>query len=123
MPGSSRVFVGGVVAYDNAVKLGLLGVSADTLAADGAVSEAVAREMATGAARALGAEAAAAVTGIAGPDGGTAEKPVGTVWIAALADGNVRTFHYTFPGEREVVRRRAAQAALDALRRTMRGGD
>jgi len=123
VPGSSRVFVGGVVAYDNAVKLGLLGVSADTLAADGAVSEAVAREMATGAARALGAEAAAAVTGIAGPDGGTAEKPVGTVWIAALADGNVRTFHYTFPGEREVVRRRAAQAALDALRRTMRGGD
>ena len=116
VPGSSRVFAGGVVAYANEVKLDLLGVSADALAADGAVSEAVARAMASGIARALGTEAALAVTGIAGPDGGTAEKPVGTVWIAIHWRGKTRAFHYVFPGERDVVRRRAAQAALDGLR-------
>jgi nicotinamide-nucleotide amidase len=119
VPGSSRVFVGGVVAYANDVKLDLLGVSADVLGAHGAVSEEVAREMAAGASRVLAAEAAVAATGIAGPDGGTPEKPVGTVWIAALWRGKVRAFHYVFPGEREVVRRRAAQAALDALRRAL----
>ena len=123
VPGSSRSFVGGVVAYDNDVKLGMLGVSADSLAVHGAVSEAVAREMAFGVAKALGAEAAASVTGIAGPDGGTAIKPVGTTWIGVLVGGQVRAFSYVFPGEREVVRRRAAQAALDALRRSLRGGD
>jgi len=123
IPGSSRTFLGGVVAYDNEVKLGLLGVSADSLAAHGAVSEAVAREMASGVARAFGAEAAASVTGVAGPDGGTALKPVGTTWIGVMIGGQVRAFSYVFPGEREVVRRRAAQAALDALRRAMRGGD
>jgi len=117
VPGSSKVFLGGVVAYANDVKLGQLGVSGDALAAHGAVSEPVAREMAAGAARSLGADAAVAVTGIAGPDGGTAEKPVGTVWIAALWQGGYRTAHFVFPGEREVVRRRAAQAALDLLRR------
>ncbi len=119
VPGSSRVFVGGVVAYANEVKLELVGVSADALASQGAVSEAVAREMAAGVARALGAAAAVAVTGIAGPDGGTPEKPVGTTWIAALWQGKVRAFQYVFPGERDVVRRRAAQAALDALRRVL----
>jgi nicotinamide-nucleotide amidase len=117
--GSSKVFVGGVVAYHNEVKLGLLGVSADALAARGAVSEEVARQMAAEVARALGTEASVAVTGIAGPDGGTAEKPVGTVWIAALWKGKARAFHYVFPGERDVVRRRAAQAALDAMRRVL----
>jgi nicotinamide-nucleotide amidase len=119
VPGSSRVFVGGVVAYADEVKLDLLGVSADALAAHGAVSEPVAREMVSGIARALGAEAALAVTGIAGPEGGTAEKPVGTVWIAVHWRGKARAFHYVFPGERDVVRRRAAQAALDALRRVL----
>ena len=121
VPGSSRVFVGGVVAYADDVKLHLLGVSVDALAAHGAVSEQVAREMAAGIGRSLGAEAAVAVTGIAGPDGGTADKPVGTTWIAALWKGQVRAFHFVFPGERDVVRRRAAQAALDALRRVLAG--
>jgi nicotinamide-nucleotide amidase len=119
IPGSSKVFAGGVVAYDNGAKLALLGVSADAIAAHGAVSEEVARQMAAGAGRCLGADAAVAVTGIAGPDGGSAEKPVGTVWVAALWKGGVRAFHYTFPGEREAVRRRAAQAALDAVRRVV----
>ncbi len=122
VPGSSRVFVGGVVADANEVKLDLLGVSADALAAEGAVSERVAREMAAGIGRTLGTEAALAVTGIAGPDGGTEQKPVGTVWIAALWQGKERAFHYVFPGERDVVRRRAAQAALDAPRRVLAGG-
>ncbi len=122
IPGSSRVFLGGVVAYADEVKLGWLGVSADTLAAHGAVSEAVVRQMASGVARAFGAEVSMAVSGIAGPDGGTVEKPVGTVWIAALAAGQVRAFHFVFPGDREVIRRRAAQAALDALRRVLAEG-
>lgn len=119
VPGSSKVFVGGVVAYDNDVKLGLLGVSADTLAQHGAVSEAVARELAAGAARALGAQAAVGITGIAGPDGGSEDKPVGTVWIAAQWQGDARAFRYVFPGDREDVRHRAAQYALDALRRVV----
>ncbi len=122
VPGSSRVFVGGVVAYDNEVKCGLLGVSADALVRHGAVSEEVVRQMCAGASRSLGADAAAAITGIAGPDGGTAEKPVGTVWIGVQWQGKVRAFHFVLPGDREVIRRRAAQAALDALRRAMLEG-
>ena len=119
VPGSSRVFLGGVVAYDNEVKCGLLGVSADALVEHGAVSEVVARQMSAGAARVLGAGAAIAITGVAGPDGGTADKPVGTVWIAVHWQGRTRAFQYLFPGEREAVRRRAAQAGLDALRHAM----
>jgi len=121
VPGASRVFLGGVVAYANDVKLGFTGVSADTLARHGAVSEAVAREMAAGVARAFGAQAAMAVTGIAGPDGGTTEKPVGTVWAATLWKDQVRAFTYVFPGDREDVRMRAAQWTLDHLRCVMAG--
>jgi competence/damage-inducible protein CinA-like protein len=121
IPGSSRVFVGGVVAYDNDVKLGFLGVSADTLARRGAVSEEVAREMASGVARAFGAQAAIAITGIAGPDGGTPEKPVGLVWVALRWRDGERVFRFVFPGDREDVRARAAQWALDNLRRMVVG--
>jgi nicotinamide-nucleotide amidase len=121
VPGSSRVFRGGVVAYDNDVKLHLLGVSSETLAAHGAVSEAVAHEMAAGVARALDTDAAVAVTGIAGPSGAVPGKPVGTVWIAVLWRGRVRTFTHVLPGSREAVRRRAAQWSLDYLRRTIAG--
>lgn len=119
IPGSSDVYAGGVVAYANDAKLQLLGVSADDLAAHGAVSEAVVRQMAAGVSRSLGTEAAIAITGIAGPGGGTIEKPVGTVWIAVKFRDIERAFTHVLFGDREDVRARAAQWALDYLRRTM----
>jgi len=119
IPGSSRVFLGGVIAYGNDAKLQMLGVSADDLAAHGAVSETVARQMAAGVARSLDAEAAIAITGIAGPIGGTPEKPVGTVWIAVKFRETERAFTHVFVGDREDIRGRAAQWALDHLRRTL----
>jgi nicotinamide-nucleotide amidase len=121
IPGSSKVFVGGVVAYDNEVKLQLLGVSADDLAAHGAVSEPVARQMASGVRRATDTDVAIAITGIAGPDGGTDDKPVGTTWIAVSLKDQERAFHMVLPGDREDVRARAAQYALDYLRRMLAG--
>jgi nicotinamide-nucleotide amidase len=117
IPGSSDVFIGGVIAYDNVLKTTLLGVDPDVLTAHGAVSEPVARQMAMGARVAAGAQVGLAVTGIAGPDGGTAEKPVGTVWIAADVNGEARAAGLRLWGDREEIRRRAAQAVLDLTRR------
>ncbi len=114
-PGASRFVVGGVVAYSNAVKRQVLGVPEEVLDANGAVSEATARAMARGARRLLDTDAALAVTGIAGPDGGTADKPVGTVWIAAALGERHVARRFLFPGERDEVRQRSAQAALDML--------
>jgi nicotinamide-nucleotide amidase len=119
VPGSSDVFVGGVIAYANAVKTGALAVPAALIETQGAVSEGVVRAMATGVAHQLGARAAIAVTGIAGPAGGSPEKPVGTVWIAAAVGERVDAALRRFPGDREDIRRRAAQAGLDLLRRTL----
>lgn len=118
--GSSRVFRGGVVAYDDAVKVGLLGVDAEVLGSEGAVSGEVARQMALGVARALEVEAGIGITGIAGPGGGTEEKPVGLVWYAAALDGRVEAVRRVFPGDRGAVRERSAQAALALLLRQLR---
>lgn len=120
-PGASDFLLGGVISYANEAKEALLRVRADTLSAHGAVSEEVAREMALGARAALGARTALAVTGIAGPTGGTEGKPVGTVWLAAaLPGGSVATRHVRLPGDRSEVRARAAQAALALLLRELR---
>lgn len=113
IPGSSQAMLGGVVSYSNSVKHALLGVSTETLAAYGAVSIPVVEQMAAGACKATGADIAMATSGIAGPGGGSEEKPVGTVCIAvAKSDGTVhsRTFH--FPGSRDRVIDRASQTAL-----------
>src|SRR5688572_14487189 len=109
IPGSSDVFVGGVIAYDNAVKRDVLGVPEPLLAQHGAVSEPVARAMAEGAIRRFGVTAAVAVTGVAGPGGGSPDKPVGTVWLACAVDGKVEARRSMFPGTRQEVRARAAQ--------------
>jgi nicotinamide-nucleotide amidase len=115
IPGSSEVFVGGVIAYDNALKREALGVPAALIHEHGAVSEPVARAMAEGAARRFGVEAGLAVTGVAGPGGGTEAKPVGTVWLASSLLGRVETHRVLLPGSRHEIRARAAQAALHLL--------
>jgi len=118
VPGSSAWFRGGVVAYSNAAKRSLLGVPAADIDASGAVSEAVARAMAAGALSALGADSSVAVTGVAGPDGGTADKPVGTVWFAwARRGGATRAECVRFDGDRDAVRRAAVARALEGLLR------
>ncbi len=116
VPGASVVFPGGVVAYSNAAKQKFLGVRAETLARHGAVSEAVAREMAEGAREKFGADFAIAVTGIAGPTGGTKNKPVGTVFIAlAGAPGTVVERKLNACGRRQF-KGVTAQQALEMLR-------
>jgi nicotinamide-nucleotide amidase len=116
VPGSSRWFLGGVVSYGNDLKAGLLGVRLDTLQQQGAVSQAVVREMAVGALERLGGDVSVAVSGIAGPDGGAPGKPVGTVWFAwAVRHADqleVRTALERFDGDREAVRRQAVAGAL-----------
>ena len=121
IPGSSDVFVGGVICYANELKTTLLGVDPELIASEGAVSEAVARAMASGALWALGADLAVAVTGVAGPGGGTEAKPVGTVWLAVADRGDVRAQLVRFPGDRHNVRTRSAQAALHLLYRALDG--
>jgi PncC family amidohydrolase len=119
VPGASTVFVGGVIAYDDDIKVRTLGVPAEAIAAYGAVSEAVVRAMAAGAQARLGADAAIAVSGIAGPEGGSDEKPVGTVWLCAAWGAEQRAARIGIAGDRSEIRGRAAQAALDLLRRLL----
>ena len=122
--GSSAVFGYGVVSYSNEAKSDLLGVSAESLAAEGAVSEAVVREMAVGALDRSGATLSVAVSGIAGPDGGTEEKPVGTVWFAWGARGadaaEITTERRRFRGDRGRIREQTVVLALQGLRETLR---
>ena len=121
VPGSSDVFLGGVIAYHNDVKKELLGVGAEGLERYGAVSEQVALQMAAGIRERTGADVGVSVTGIAGPGGGTAQKPVGLVWVAVhSSDAKARRFHVG--GDRAEIRQRAAQAALEMVRRALAKG-
>ena len=117
VPGASDVFRGAVVAYGNEVKAAQLGVPEQVLAAHGAVSEETAAAMARGARERLGVDVAVAVTGIAGPDGGTEEKPVGLVFLHAAGPHGEVARRLDFPGDRETIRQRAAVAALHLVRR------
>ena len=115
IPGSSLYFSGGVLAYGNSSKISLLGVPPALIATRGAVSREVAVAMADGVLSIFRADLAIAVTGVAGPGGGSRGKPVGTVWVAVVAPGGVRYAHrFRFPGDREAVRRATVRASLDA---------
>ena len=116
VPGSSAVFLGGAVTYSNEAKSDMVGVPADLIARVGAVSQEVAEAMATGACERFGASFGVSITGIAGPDGGSPEKPVGLVYIGVAGPGGVRVERNIFPGERAFVRQRSAQYALVMLR-------
>jgi nicotinamide-nucleotide amidase len=120
VPGASQNFSGGIVAYADEAKHAVLDVDSAVIAQHGAVSEETARAMVAGARARFGADVALSVTGIAGPTGGTAEKPVGLVWFAAESPLEARALSRTFPGDREAIQRRATQAALDLLFRMLR---
>ena len=115
IPGSSRWVEGGVVAYSNSAKSSLLGVAAGTVAAHGAVSEPVVRAMAEGARARFGVPLTVAVSGVAGPDGGTPDKPVGTVWFAWANGRETTAACERFAGDREAVRRQSVDFALRRL--------
>lgn len=114
-PGSSEWFAGSVVAYANEVKSKLLGVPEATLEQHGAVSEPVVLAMAQGALKALGADVSVAVSGVAGPGGGTPEKPVGTVWIAWAWPGGSRARQYSFQGTRDQIKGQTVMTAVNGL--------
>ena len=113
--GSSHWFDGGIVSYSNSAKLALLGVPSDVLAAHGALSEETVRAMVEGARSRFAADLAVAVSGVAGPGGGTADKPVGTVHFAWAAPGGVTAARRIFAGSRESVRRQTVALALERL--------
>jgi len=115
VPGSSSYYLGGLVAYANEAKEALLGVRRETLVAFGAVSEPVAREMARGARRSIGADVGISVTGIAGPGGGTPEKPVGLAYVGLSAPGADRCERHVWQGDRLANKERTAEAALRFL--------
>ena len=115
LAGSSAWLERGLVTYSNEAKTELLGVPASLIAQDGAVSESVARAMALGACYRAKAQVSLAVTGIAGPAGGSVEKPVGTVWLAWCIGGTVQAEKQIFPGDRAQIRQATTQAALEGL--------
>ena len=119
IPGASRYFEGSVISYSNAIKMNVLGVSKETLEAHGAVSEQTAREMAEGARKLLNTTFAISTTGIAGPDGGTAEKPVGTVWIACATENETVTQLLTLRNNRKINIELTSSYALNLLRKTI----
>jgi len=115
VPGSSDYFLGGVISYSNDSKVTLLGVDRETLRAKGAVSEEVALQMAAGARRALGADIGVGVTGVAGPGGGTHDKPVGLVYIAVSTGEASVCRRNVFKGSRSSVKKQSAEKALSTL--------
>lgn len=122
VPGASDVFLGGFLTYSDDVKRGQLGVPAETLAAHGAVSAETARAMASGVRERLGVDYALSVTGIAGPGGGSAEKPIGTTWFGLAGPDAVYAGRFRFTGDRARNRQLATAVALDALRRHLLDG-
>lgn len=115
VPGASRVLNEAYVTYSNEAKMRLLGVSKATLDTVGAVSEETAYQMAQGAAKAANADCAISVTGIAGPDGGTPDKPVGTVYAGFYVCGDITVVRYQFDGDRFTVREKTVQSVLEEL--------
>ena len=123
LPGSSCYFLGGIQAYANEVKEGLLGVSHETLVSFGAVSKEVASEMANGIQRLTGSDWAISATGVAGPDGGSGEKPVGTVWISVVGCDGLYSQKLELDGDRMDVRQGAVRGALSMLLERLSGED
>jgi PncC family amidohydrolase len=113
--GSSEYFRGGIIAYDNDIKRDILGVSSQNLEKYGAVSESVVREMASGAAKVFNCDCAVSVSGVAGPGGGSDEKPVGTVFIGTFFRGQTNSKSFIFDGNRDEVRDQSVSAALEFL--------
>jgi nicotinamide-nucleotide amidase len=123
IPGSSDYYLGGVVAYANSAKSGLLGVPESLIREHGAVSGEVAEAMAEGARRGLGSDYGVAVTGIAGPGGGSPEKPVGTLWVAVATPRGTTARRHQLGNERAVVRERGTNIALEMVRRALTEGE
>jgi len=115
IPGASAFFIGGIIAYQNDIKVKLLGVPQAALVDHGAVSSPTAGAMAEGCRGRFGTDIAVSITGIAGPGGGSPEKPVGTVFVAVAVDQRTRIVEHLFPGNREQVRQAAIAAALDLI--------
>lgn len=115
LPGSSEWYAGGVISYANSVKTGLLGVREQDLEAVGAVSEPVVLSMALGACRVTGADVSCAVSGVAGPGGGSLEKPVGTVWIGWCLHGSTRAKKFLFQGDRAEIRAQTVREAVKGM--------
>lgn len=120
-PGSSDYFLGGVISYSNQSKVDLLGVSSETIREHGAVSNQTAKEMASGVRQRFGTDIGLSVTGIAGPDGGTDEKPVGTVFMGLADANNLFSVKYLFSGNREEIKQKTAETALENIKRYLNG--
>ncbi len=120
-PGSSAYFMGGIISYSNQAKSDILGVSADTLKLYGAVSGETAREMAKGVKKRFKSDIGLSVTGIAGPDGGSIEKPVGTVFMGFVFDKEPFSIKYLFSGTRSEIKQQTAETALENIRRHFNG--
>lgn len=120
-PGSSAYYMGGVISYSNQAKCDLLGVSPETLEKFGAVSEQTAKEMAAGVKERFKTDVGLSVTGIAGPDGGSDEKPVGTVFMGFIFKGAPCSIRYLFKGSRFEIKQQTAETALENIRRYLNG--